>query len=75
LIGCEIGSSSQGDACWRLNGPGINGEQRMQIRGVPEDFFTRRQRRMHYPLGFDTVFVSAGAVIGLPRTTGVTRCT
>jgi alpha-D-ribose 1-methylphosphonate 5-triphosphate synthase subunit PhnH len=72
FVGCEIDAADAPLRCWR--GPGIPGEQIVQLGGIPEWFWATRDQLISYPLGFDTFFVGAGEVIGLPRTTRVTRC-
>jgi alpha-D-ribose 1-methylphosphonate 5-triphosphate synthase subunit PhnH len=54
----------------RLSGPGIHGLQTLQVRGLPEDFWSVRQRicRSH-PLGLDILLVCGNLLAGLPRTT------
>ncbi len=54
----------------RLSGPGIDGLQTLQVRGLPEDFWPVRQRicRSH-PLGLDILLVCGDLLAGLPRTT------
>lgn len=54
----------------RLSGPGIDGLQTLQVGGLPEDFWSARQRICRaYPLGLDILLVCGDLLAGLPRTT------
>ncbi len=57
---------------WRLGGPGVAGETRLGVAGLPGDFVTRwSENHARFPRGVD-VFLFAGAtVVGLPRTTAI----
>ncbi len=72
FIGCEIDAADAPLRSWR--GPGIPGEQVVQIGGVPRAFWALRDRLIRYPLGVDVFFVGASELIGLPRTTRVAPC-
>ncbi len=52
-----------------FSGPGIKGEERLEILGLPETFwrFWNRNQTL-YPLGVDLFFLSPSALVGLPRT-------
>jgi alpha-D-ribose 1-methylphosphonate 5-triphosphate synthase subunit PhnH len=55
-----------------FKGPGIAGENRLDIAGLPEEFwdFWKHNRRF-YPLGVDVIFSAGRKCVGLPRTTAV----
>jgi alpha-D-ribose 1-methylphosphonate 5-triphosphate synthase subunit PhnH len=72
FVGCEIDAAEAPLRC--LRGPGIADKHVTQIGGVPEAFWELRDSLIRYPLGFDVFFVGASEIIGLPRTTQVTRC-
>lgn len=58
----------------RLRGPGIKGEASLRIDPLPEDF--ARQfglNRGAFPCGVDLVFVAAGAVAALPRSSMIVQ--
>jgi len=57
-----------------LKGPGIDGERRIHIDGLPQDFVAQwRDNGAQFPLGVDLVLVCDGAVIAFPRTTRITK--
>jgi alpha-D-ribose 1-methylphosphonate 5-triphosphate synthase subunit PhnH len=56
----------------RLTGPGIAGEDRLSVGGLPDRFWTElRQNHARFPRGVDMILASAGSVAALPRTTRV----
>jgi alpha-D-ribose 1-methylphosphonate 5-triphosphate synthase subunit PhnH len=58
----------------RLRGPGINGQRRLAVDGLPEDFWEARQRICRgYPVGLDVLLVCDRQLAALPRTTTVNR--
>lgn len=58
----------------RLSGPGIQGEARLRIEGLPDRFWEEQERNhKSFPLGVDMVFATPTAVAALPRTTKVVR--
>jgi alpha-D-ribose 1-methylphosphonate 5-triphosphate synthase subunit PhnH len=71
ILACSQDSGVQ----LRLTGPGIPGERTVRALGVPLEFWTLRQRKMNFPLGWDVFLVSRVAagiqVIGIPRSTHV----
>ncbi len=69
IIGCEIGSGAE----FVLSGPGVNGQQAIQIGGLPDAFWEMRETACKYPLGWDVFFVDGRQVIGLPRSTRIER--
>lgn len=69
IIGCEIGSGAE----FVLSGPGVNGQQAIQIGGLPDAFWELRETACKYPLGWDVFFVDGRRVIGLPRSTRMER--
>lgn len=63
------GFSSEGPL---FSGPGINGQRRIGIDGLPSDFWQSWQNnRAIAPLGVDILFVSGTSVVGLPRSIDV----
>ena len=55
-----------------LKGPGINGERKLHVDGLPQDFIRQwHENGAQYPLGIDLVLVCDGAVAALPRTTRI----
>jgi alpha-D-ribose 1-methylphosphonate 5-triphosphate synthase subunit PhnH len=69
FIGCTIGS---GDSV-ALHGPGVNGQQEIQVGGVPETFWELREAACRFPLGWDVYFVDGLQIIGLPRSIRLER--
>ncbi len=69
LIGCKLGSGMQ----MALLGPGINGQQALQIDNIPEIFWEIRETVCRFPLGWDVYFVDGENVVGLPRGVRVER--
>jgi alpha-D-ribose 1-methylphosphonate 5-triphosphate synthase subunit PhnH len=53
---------------WR--GPGINGVIETRLH-LPDAFWSLRESRLRYPLGWDVYVVDGVQVIGLPRSTQV----
>ena len=56
-----------------LTGAGINGTINLKIDGLPPEFWTLRDQRRRFPLGWDVFFLEGSRVIGLPRSTMITR--
>jgi alpha-D-ribose 1-methylphosphonate 5-triphosphate synthase subunit PhnH len=71
ILACSQDSGLQ----LRLTGPGILGARSVRALGVPLEFWTLRERKMNFPLGWDVFLVSRVAagvqVIGIPRSTCV----
>jgi alpha-D-ribose 1-methylphosphonate 5-triphosphate synthase subunit PhnH len=61
---------AEGSKC--LSGPGIRTNSLLEVKGLPEGFWSSwRENHLLYPLGVD-VFLTAGTkIVGLPRTTRV----
>jgi alpha-D-ribose 1-methylphosphonate 5-triphosphate synthase subunit PhnH len=56
-----------------MRGPGIPGERRFAVAGLPADFFSQWQRNAaQFPLGLDIVFCCGSQLLGLPRSTQLT---
>jgi alpha-D-ribose 1-methylphosphonate 5-triphosphate synthase subunit PhnH len=54
----------------RLTGPGIDGERRLDVRGVPERLWPMlRENHRSFPRGVDLLLVAGASVAALPRTT------
>jgi len=59
-----------------LTGPGILGEITISIPGLPEIFWSEWETNLNnYPLGIDIFFFAKKTVIGLPRTTKISKLT
>ena len=57
-----------------LTGPGILGETTVSIPGLPEFFWSEWETNLNnYPLGIDIFFFAKNTVIGLPRTTKISK--
>ncbi len=57
-----------------LTGPGILGETTISISGLPEFFYSEWETNVKsYPLGIDIFFFVKNTVIGLPRTTKISK--
>ena len=69
VIGCQIGSGTE----FVLSGPGVNGQQAVQIGGLPDAFWELRDSTCKYPLGWDVFLVDGKQVVGLPRSTRIER--
>ena len=69
VIGCQIGIG----AGYILHGPGILGQQTIQLDGIPADFWLLRSAVCRYPLGWDVDFVDEQRIVGLPRSVQVER--
>jgi alpha-D-ribose 1-methylphosphonate 5-triphosphate synthase subunit PhnH len=51
-----------------LTGPGIRSSRRLQVDGLPDDFWAQwRMNHRQFPLGVDVVFVTADRLAALPR--------
>jgi alpha-D-ribose 1-methylphosphonate 5-triphosphate synthase subunit PhnH len=61
----------EGDAPnWLLQGPGIEGQRHLKVRGLRVDFEAQWQLNQgSFPCGVDVFFVSSTKIVGLPRTT------
>jgi alpha-D-ribose 1-methylphosphonate 5-triphosphate synthase subunit PhnH len=57
---------------WRLRGPGIRGEARLQVAGLGGDFLAQWKRNgALFPCGVDLFLASDSLLCGLPRTTRI----
>lgn len=66
--------SLDGGPALQWHGPGIRDVQRVQVAGLPADFWMQWQaNHAGFPQGVDVIFTCGGRVIGLPRTTRVAR--
>lgn len=68
IVGCTLGTGTP----YTLRGPGVNGQQRVHISGLPDGFWTLRETVCRFPLGWDVYFVDGSQVVGLPRSVQVT---
>lgn len=78
LLAVRALGDQQGARPVALRGPGVETVQRLDVSGLPEDFWTQwRANAARFPLGVDVFFVSADRVAGLPRSAQaeVTPCT
>jgi len=53
----------------RLSGPGIPETTELFVEGIPQSFWSLREKKVQYPLGWDVFLIGDGQVVGLPRTT------
>ncbi len=66
--------SLQGGPSLQWRGPGIEDQQQVDLQGLPADFWTQWQiNHAAFPQGVDVIFTCAEQVLGLPRTTRVSR--
>lgn len=56
-----------------LSGPGVNGQQAIQVADLPDAFWELRETASKFPLGWDVFLVDGQQVIGLPRSTRIER--
>lgn len=61
----------EGGTALRLTGPGVDGEVRFAVAGIPSNFWVTRQQIMRYPMGFEVFLIDGDHVIGLPRSTEI----
>lgn len=60
------------DAGWRLTGPGIEHEHRLDAAGLPADFAAQwAANRKRFPCGVDLVLCAGARLAALPRTTKI----
>jgi len=58
------------DGGWRLTGPGIADEARLDVAGLPADFVAQwAENHARFPRGVDLFLFAGTTVVGLPRTT------
>jgi alpha-D-ribose 1-methylphosphonate 5-triphosphate synthase subunit PhnH len=58
------------DGSWRLTGPGIATEARLDACGLPADFVAQwADNHARFPRGVDLFLFAGTTVVGLPRTT------
>lgn len=63
-----------GTSDWTLEGPGILGQQRLGVRGLPDDFVEQwAANGAVFPRGVDVFLATQTQVLGLPRTTQLVR--
>ncbi|MFN8529820.1 MAG: phosphonate C-P lyase system protein PhnH [Anaerolineae bacterium] len=67
FVDCTL-NADDGDL-FILTGPGINGETRVRVAGLPREFWAIREQRCRFPLGWDVYLIDQSRVIGLPRST------
>ncbi|MEO5806484.1 phosphonate C-P lyase system protein PhnH [Devosia sp.] len=66
--------SLTGGAVLTLRGPGVDGQITIAPLGLPEDFLAQwTDNAGQFPRGIDLLLVADGQVIGLPRTTRISR--
>ena len=64
------GIIGQGDML-ALTGPGVVGKERIQIKGLPKEFWDMRRDLIRYPMGFELFILDEARVIGIPRSTEI----
>ena len=50
---------------------GVHDTVSIHVGGLPHNFWSLRERKLHYPLGWDLFLMSQHYVIGVPRTARV----
>lgn len=61
---------------WTLQGPGIEGERQLRVRGLPANFESHWQNNhSRFPCGVDVFLASPTQIVGLPRTTHLQHVT
>jgi len=68
FIGCEFG---RGETL-ELVGPGVNSSISIEV-DLPSLFWDVRESRRRYPLGYDIYLIDDVRVMGIPRSTSITR--
>ena len=59
---------------WRLAGPGIASEARLDVDGLPADFVAQwAENHARFPRGVDLFLFAGATVVGLPRATAIRR--
>jgi alpha-D-ribose 1-methylphosphonate 5-triphosphate synthase subunit PhnH len=67
----QVDGIAEGEG-WRLAGPGIDGEARLRVLGLPGDFTERWKANAEaYPNGIDMIFTFGRQLACLPRTTAL----
>lgn len=62
------------NAAWALEGPGIQSRQDLAVQGLPADFESQWDaNHASFPRGVDVFLTTLTQVIGLPRSTRLTR--
>ncbi len=69
VIGAVLGEGAE----FVLQGPGVNGQQSLQVDGLPDAFWELRETACRYPLGWDIYLLDGRRVVGLPRSTRIER--
>jgi alpha-D-ribose 1-methylphosphonate 5-triphosphate synthase subunit PhnH len=69
----QVASLDDG-AGWRLTGPGIEREHRLEVGGLPRDFPAQwAANRAQFPRGVDLVLCAGARLAALPRTIRITE--
>lgn len=64
----------EGGVPLQWHGPGIPGERSVAVGGLPADFWSQWQaNHACFPQGVDVIFTCGDRLVGLPRTTRVSR--
>ena len=67
----QVASLEEGRG-WRLSGPGIEHEHRLQVEGAPAGFLAAwAASRARFPLGVDVILCAGERVAALPRSTTI----
>lgn len=69
IIGCDLENGEE----FTLSGPGIKTTNTVRIGRLPDRFWEIREIRLNYPLGWDIFLVDGAKIVGIPRTTVVSR--
>jgi alpha-D-ribose 1-methylphosphonate 5-triphosphate synthase subunit PhnH len=74
VMEAQVLSQTDEGSAWTLEGPGIPGHQRLAVRGLPDDFLEQWEaNRVTFPRGVDVFLATDTQVLGLPRTTRLSR--
>lgn len=63
-----------GEQAWTIDGPGIHGKLQLTLQGLPEDFEAQwSDNHAAFPRGVDVFCATQTQLLGLPRSTRLTR--
>lgn len=74
LAAAALSDRHVGPTSFWLSGPGVPGQRRISVDGVPAGAFDLlAQRNRDHPCGLDVLLVAGDGVVGLPRTCRIER--
>ena len=68
-----IRGTNQKDQVYTLQGPGIEGQNICHFGGIPEAFWDLRNAKRTYPIGWDIYVLTGNQILGIPRSTNITK--